>query len=59
MAVRPLTISELSIAIETTIGPSIVAFNRNEVIRDQVLYCGYFLTVKEDEIFLIHQSAKV
>ena len=58
MAVRPLTLSELSIAIETTVEPSIVAFNRDERIRDQVSYCGNFLITKEDEVGLIHQSAK-
>ncbi|KAF4627871.1 hypothetical protein G7Y89_g10282 [Cudoniella acicularis] len=30
----------------------------DEVIRDQVSYCGYFLMIKEDEVRLIHQSAK-
>jgi hypothetical protein len=56
MAVRPLTLSELSAAIETAVRPSVM-FNCNEVIRDQVSYCGYFLTIK-DEAGLIHQSAK-
>jgi hypothetical protein len=45
MAVRPLTLSELSITIETTVEPSIIAFNRDERIREQVSYCGYFLTI--------------
>jgi ankyrin repeat protein len=58
MAVRPLTLSELSIAIETTVGPTVVAFSRDKVTRDQVSYCGYFLTIKEDQVDLIHQSAK-
>lgn len=58
MAVRPLTLSELSIAIETTVKPSLVAFNCGERIRDQVSYCGNFLIIREDEVGLIHQSAK-
>ncbi|MCJ1261200.1 Ankyrin-2 [Lobaria immixta] len=57
MAVRPLTLSELSIAIDTTVRPS-DDFSHDEVTRDQVSYCGYFLTIKEDQVSLIHQSAK-
>lgn len=48
MAARPLTLSELSDAIETTVEPS-GFFSLNEVIRDQVSYCGYFLTIKKLE----------
>jgi ankyrin repeat domain-containing protein 50 len=57
MAVRPLTLSELSEAIGTTAVAS-AGFSCEEVMRDQVLSCGYFLTIKEDEVGLIHQSAK-
>ena len=57
MAVRPLTLSELSVVIESAVQPS-ASFNRDELIRDQVSYCGYFLTIKEREVSLIHQSAK-
>jgi ankyrin repeat domain-containing protein 50 len=57
MAVRPLTLSELSEAIEITVEPS-AYFSRDDVTRDQVTLCGYILTIKEDEIGLIHQSAK-
>ena len=57
MAVRPLTLSELGIAIETAVRPSAI-FSCDEVIRDQVSCCGYFLTIKEDKVGLIHQSAK-
>ncbi|KAL9117500.1 MAG: hypothetical protein Q9187_005963 [Circinaria calcarea] len=57
MAVRPLTLSELSVAIETNVGtPGI--FSRDKVITDQVSYCGYFLKIKDNKIDLIHQSAK-
>jgi hypothetical protein len=55
LAVRPLTLSELSAAID--VRPS-VGFSCDEVIRGQVTFCGYFLTIKEDEVGLIHQSAK-
>ena len=74
IAVRPLTLLELSFAVEPTISSSIVA-NRDERIRDQISYCGDFLVIKEDEndendeedeeeivdkikVGLIHQSAK-
>jgi hypothetical protein len=57
MAVRPLTLSELSAAIETAVMPS-ATFNCVEVMRDQVLHCGYFLTINKDEVGLIHQSAQ-
>ena len=57
MAVRPLTLPELSIAIETTVRPSAI-LSRDEVVRDQVLNCGYFLTIEGDKVGLIHQSAK-
>ena len=57
MAVRPLTLLELSIAMENTVESSF--FTPNQLIRDQVSYCGYFLVIKEeDEVGLIHQSAK-
>jgi hypothetical protein len=55
MAVRPLTLIELSTAIESI--PSL-SLSCDEVIRDQITFCGYFLMVKEDRIRLIHQSAK-
>ena len=57
MAVRPLTLSELSAAIGPSIRPS-VGLSGDEAIRDQVAFCGYFLTIKEDKVGLIHQSAK-
>ena len=57
MAVRPLTLSEMSVAIEITARSSDI-FSCDEVMRDQVSYCGYFLTIEEDKVGLIHQSAK-
>jgi hypothetical protein len=56
LTVRPMTIPELSAAIEPAVKPSTI-LSSNEVMRDQVSYCGYFLTIKEDEVGL-HQSAK-
>ena len=47
MAVRPLTLSELSLAIEPTVDPSILT-NRDERIRDQMSYCGDFLMINDD-----------
>ncbi|KFY68330.1 hypothetical protein V498_10663 [Pseudogymnoascus sp. VKM F-4517 (FW-2822)] len=57
MAFRPLSLSELSAAIDIVITPS-TSFSRDEVMRDKISHCGYFLTVKNDEVSLIHQSAK-
>ncbi|KAF7505691.1 hypothetical protein GJ744_000540 [Endocarpon pusillum] len=57
MAVRPLTISELSAAVEPTTEIS-VGLTADEVIKDQISFCGYFLTIKQHEVSLIHQSAK-
>ncbi|KAH8649514.1 hypothetical protein BGZ60DRAFT_463330, partial [Tricladium varicosporioides] len=57
MAVRPLTLKELSTAIETSARFSL-GLGYEEAIRDQVSYCGYFLTIKNEEVGLIHQSAK-
>ena len=57
MAVRPLTLSELSAIIEPTIEPP-TGFTREDVTKNQVSYCGYFLTIKGCEVSLIHQSAK-
>ena len=57
MAVRPLTLPELSTAIEAIVRPSAI-LSRDEIVRDHVLNCGYFLTLDGDEVGLIHQSAK-
>ncbi|KAI9668491.1 MAG: hypothetical protein M1829_005369 [Trizodia sp. TS-e1964] len=57
MAIRPLTILELSVAIEVSKEDSLL-FSREQVMRDRVLNCGYFLAIKGDEINLVHQSAK-
>lgn len=57
MTVQPLSLSELSTAIDIVVEPS-ASFSRDEVMRDKVSHCGYFLTVKNDEVSLIHRSAK-
>ena len=57
MAVRPLTLSELSAIIEPNVKPP-AGFTREDVTKYQVSYCGYFLTIKGCEVNLIHQSAK-
>ena len=57
MAVRPLTIPELSAALESEIKSS-ANFDREEIMKDQVSNCGYILTIKAQEVSLIHQSAK-
>ena len=57
MAVRPLTLSELSAIIGPTVEPPF-GFTREDVTKNQVSYCGYFLTIKGCEVNLIHQSAK-
>ncbi len=57
MSVRPLTLLELSAIIEPTVEPP-AGFTREDVTKDQVSYCGYFLMTKGSEVGLIHQSAK-
>ena len=57
MAVRPLTLSELSVIIEPTIKPP-TGFTWENVTKRQVSYCGCFLTIKKYKVNLIHQSAK-
>lgn len=59
IAVRPLTLPELSAVLESHIKPA-VHFNLDQVVRDQVSCCGYILTLtaEEERVNLIHQSAK-
>ena len=57
MAVRPLTLLELSAIIGPTVEPPF-GFTREDVTKNQVSYCGYFLTIKGCKVNLIHQSAK-
>ena len=62
MAVRPLTLAELSVAIDTSVGPSIDPsipdFSPTEIAKDRISWCGNLLTITGDQVDLIHQSAK-
>ena len=62
LAVRPLTVSELSIAIKQPDhdrdNDNVVAFTQEEVTRDQILNCGFLLRITEDTVDLVHQSVK-
>lgn len=55
MVIRPLTVSELSVAFN--VRPTTI-FSADAVMRQHVTSCGHFLTLKGDEVNLIHQSAK-
>ena len=58
MAVRLLKLSEIGALLADAKKPAAFSLDRDEAVRSQVSYCGYFLTIKNDEIGLIHQSAK-
>ena len=58
MAIRPLTLSELGTAVGIDTPEPSDGFSLAEAVRDQVSYCGSFLTIETDEVGLIHQSAK-
>ena len=57
MAVRPLTLSELSAALQLEKEYSI-NFGREEVMKDQISHCGYLFTLENGKVSLIHQSVK-
>ena len=57
MAVRPLTLAELGVAIDVPVDP-IIPFPPAEIAKDYISCCGNFLTITGDEVHLIHQSAK-
>ena len=54
-AARPLTLQELGAAIGIRRSASIAV---EEVIRDHVTHCGPLLTVRKQEVTLVHESAK-
>lgn len=58
MAIRPLTLSELSTGIGNTDRPSEIFSSRDEITQHQLSYCGDLLIFKEDEVTLLHQSVK-
>ena len=53
-----MTFLELSVAIEDDVESQPSHFSREEVMKDKLYYCGHFVTVKQNEVGLIHQSAK-
>jgi ankyrin repeat protein len=55
MAVRPLTLTELSAA--TGVRP-VANLGIDDVMRDHIRFCGYFLTITGNDVGLVHQSAK-
>lgn len=55
MAVRPLSLGELAAAIGTQ---SSALISTEEAVRDQVTMCGALLRTQEQEVGLVHQSAK-
>ena len=57
MAVRPLSLAELGVAIGTSVDP-IIQISLAEITRDQISWCGNLLTITGDKVNLIHQSAK-
>ncbi|KAJ4137189.1 hypothetical protein NW768_002770 [Fusarium equiseti] len=54
IAYRPLKLKELAFGVE-----SLYPFrNHLDTLRDAVLLCGSFLTLRDEGIFFVHQSAK-
>jgi hypothetical protein len=51
---QPITLKELTSLIEVLEDIP----NNLELLREIVTYCGSFLTIREDIIYLVHQSAK-
>ncbi|KAH0533932.1 hypothetical protein FGG08_007454 [Glutinoglossum americanum] len=55
VAVRPLTLAELSVATDTRASG---LYSREEVMENQVGYCGLLLKVNQGKVGLVHQSVK-
>lgn len=55
LAIRPLTLEELAVAVNIETSASITT---DQAIRDQVALCGSFLKIHECEVSLIHESAR-
>ncbi|KAL6810698.1 WD40-repeat-containing domain protein [Trichoderma sp. SZMC 28013] len=49
---RPITLSELSCLMEPHID------NDDDELKEMIGFCGSFLTIREETIYFIHQSAK-
>ena len=62
LAARPLTVLELSIAVKRPDHDHdharTVPFSREEVMRNQILSCGFLLNITQNTVNLIHKSAK-
>ncbi|KAL7803474.1 hypothetical protein V8C44DRAFT_353120 [Trichoderma aethiopicum] len=54
VAHRPLTLQELIALAETPGEP----YERVQAIRDLIGQCGSFLTIREEVVYFVHQSAK-
>jgi hypothetical protein len=50
---RPVTISELVVLVE-----QLEDLDDLELVREIVGFCGSFLTLREDTVYFVHQSAK-
>jgi ankyrin repeat protein len=55
MAARPLSLQELAAAVDIQ-SPALIT--RDRAVRDHVALCGLLLRVQEEEVSLIHQSAR-
>ena len=55
MAVRPLTLTELAVAIEMR---SVSIVNSDQTIQDYIRLCGAFVKVRDGVVGLVHQSAR-
>ena len=57
LAQRPLTLCELSAAIDSDTRTLSIS-DQEEIVRDQISHCGHLLTLQNDQVNIIHQSAK-
>ncbi|PNP57854.1 hypothetical protein THARTR1_02012 [Trichoderma harzianum] len=55
VAVRPLTLSELGEAIHL---PPTTKITKDQAIRDHITLCGDILTIHDQQVSLVHQSAR-
>ena len=62
LAARPLTVLELSIAVKQPDHDHDHArtapFSREEIMKNQILSCGFLLSITNDTVNLIHKSVK-
>ncbi|PKK40810.1 hypothetical protein CI102_15130 [Trichoderma harzianum] len=55
VAVRPLALSELREAIHL---PPTTKISKNQAIFDHIILCGHILTIHDEQVSLVHQSAR-